>query len=759
MSRRVERKRRRRKQLALGISLILMLLFILAGLVWFLVGVILENKEEYEGITNGEVAKLLFALENEMVAPDYTDNTQNEVAVHFLKEYLQYVNEMGILHSNGTEETLRNRDLVNLMSYFNLSEEEFVELDLKLKKKNRVVERADFEAIYSELVKRNAESGVELVSFVVAATPGSQAEVPAWNVYTDDGIFTFYGLFMDGYLDQEVTAYVKGKEILGLLKVSSQDIEYHNVWIYEGNSAVIKAYVEGVNREFYVNGLEQNIVDSMADIHIQEGTVTKVSVKMDTVRGKVLSVTNDYVEIEGYGRVNFDPDYKLYKNYGGFSEIRPSDLLVGYELQEFIVGNGMVSGAIIMYPFEVQDIRIILRNNGFESIYHDQVEISCKGGFDVLSGNELNITKHYGEKEHLILDANSKEIAGQRIRVVPSDSKERLTIVSLNRSQGHPSYPGFLEISSDDTGIYIVNEVNLEEYLKLVVPSEMPAGYGKEASKVQAVCARSYAYNQLLNNDYSQYGAHIDDSTWYQVYNNTVEYASSNKAVDETCGEVMTVDGDVITAYYYSTSCGHGSDISIWGQPSESCSYITAHRVDPNADVLDLTSNEAFYKFISQKNKEDFDSSFALYRWKTTLSLKTINNLYKEKADVGEITSMDVISRFPGGCANEVVITGTKGTYLIQGEAKVRKFFADSSIDWINNNGKKFNMASLPSAFIALNPTYEKGKLTGYEILGGGFGHGLGMSQNGAYAMTKAGYSYDEILHFFYKDVELTKLY
>ncbi|MGN0160690.1 MAG: SpoIID/LytB domain-containing protein [Lachnospiraceae bacterium] len=737
-----------KKMICLGI-----LILLLAGIAVLLVGQILGDREDYEGITNGEAAKLLFALENDM------PKSEGYGGAIGLADYLQYVNEMGILHTNGVNETLRNRDLENLMLYFGLEEEDFPTLELKLKKKNRKVAREYFEIIYQRIVEQNPECKVERRNLVIAATPGSLKDVPDWNVYTDDGIYTFYGLFMDGYLDRQVSAYVKGHEILGLTQIESTDVVYHNVWVYKGDSTVIRAYVEGVDREFYVNGLTQEIKDSMADIHITDGVLTGVSLKTDTVRGKVLSVTEQYVEIEGYGRVPFDPEYKLYKNYGGFSEISYSDLLVGYELQEFIVGNGMVSGAIVLYPFEVHDIRIILRNNGFESIYHNMVEISCEGEFDVFSGQDLSMVKHYNGNEKLLLDLTSKEIQGQRIRVVPASSKDRLEILSLERSQGHPAYPGFLEISSDENGIYIVNEVNLEEYLKLVVPSEMPAGYGKEAAKVQAVCARSYAYNQLLNNDYSEYGAHIDDSTWYQVYNNTKEYETSSQGVDETCGEVMTVDGEVITAYYYSTSCGHGSDISIWGQSPDSCSYIKAHSVNADGNVLDLTSNDAFYEFISRKNKADFDSNFALYRWKTKLTMKEINTLYGDKAGVGEITSMDVISRFPGGCANEVVITGKKGTYLIEGEAKVRRFFGDASIDWKNNNDKQFNMASLPSAFIALNPVYEKNQLTGYEILGGGFGHGLGMSQNGAYAMTREGYTYEEILHFFYQNIELTQLY
>ena len=67
----------------------------------------------------------------------------------------------------------------------------------------------------------------------------------------------------------------------------------------------------------------------------------------------------------------------------------------------------------------------------------------------------------------------------------------------------------------------MVNELPLENYLCKVVPSEMPASYQKEALKAQAICARSYAYRQIMDYAYPEYQAHVNDSTDYQVYNNS----------------------------------------------------------------------------------------------------------------------------------------------------------------------------------------------------------------------------------------------
>ena len=108
--------------------------------------------------------------------------------------------------------------------------------------------------------------------------------------------------------------------------------------------------------------------------------------------------------------------------------------------------------------------------------------------------------------------------------------------------------------------------MNLETYLYSVVPSEMPANYELEALKAQALCARSYAYNAVLHGSYSAYGAHMDDSTSFQVYGNHAENERTIQAVKETCGEVAKYEDNVIEAYYYSTSCGITSNASIWGQ-------------------------------------------------------------------------------------------------------------------------------------------------------------------------------------------------
>ena len=122
-----------------------------------------------------------------------------------------------------------------------------------------------------------------------------------------------------------------------------------------------------------------------------------------------------------------------------------------------------------------------------------------------------------------------------------------------------------MEVKAEEGGLVLINELYLEDYLKKVVPSEMPASYEKEALKAQAV--RPYlCLSPIQGNAYGQYGAHVDDSTSFQVYNNINTSERTDQAVNETYGQMLFYNNKPIEAFYYSTSCGHGADGSVWGQ-------------------------------------------------------------------------------------------------------------------------------------------------------------------------------------------------
>ena len=191
------------------------------------------------------------------------------------------------------------------------------------------------------------------------------------------------------------------------------------------------------------------------------------------------------------------------------------------------------------------DIRVLLMTNGFRDVTHSQVRLSAESGMVVTYGDKK---KEYGKKKTLKLEPDHKWFKNGTVRI--QAKKGRIKVKSLERGYGVPSYDGVIELRSTAEGIAMINELSVEDYLCAVVPSEMPASYELEALKAQAVCARSYAYRQMEEYGYPEYEAHVNDSTYYQVYNNSGQAESSSKAVGETAGQTVMYKGKIATTYY-----------------------------------------------------------------------------------------------------------------------------------------------------------------------------------------------------------------
>ena len=127
-----------------------------------------------------------------------------------------------------------------------------------------------------------------------------------------------------------------------------------------------------------------------------------------------------------------------------------------------------------------------------------------------------------------------------------------MKVTSINRALGNPTYSGTLEIMSVAEGLLLINEVLMEDYLRKVVPSEMPSSWEIEALKAQSIAARTYAYREIYNRTYIDKGYVVDDSESSQVYNNQSENERCNAAIKATEGETMFYNGKPIVSYYYS---------------------------------------------------------------------------------------------------------------------------------------------------------------------------------------------------------------
>ena len=336
-----------------------------------------------------------------------------------------------------------------------------------------------------------------------------------------------------------------------------------------------------------------------------------------------------------------------------------------------------------------------------------------------------------------------------------------ITVRNIERSQGTPVYPGHMEITGEEEGLLLLNEVDLEEYLKRVVPSEMPHTYELEALKAQAVCARTYAWRQIRGSSYSEYGAHVDDSTSFQVYNNTSVFDTTDAAVNETFGQMAAYDGEPIDALYYSTSCGHTSDAKdVWysGGTSDDEEAVSVFLSDDSVR-LNLMQEEDFRRFINMEDGASyFEQDLPWFRWQVFISAADIqdNALKVCQTEIGELESVTPLERAESGLLKAIQIKGTLDTCTVYGEYKIRQIFSPENSELMPQTGETVTgWTLLPSAYCYIDGVVENGVCEGYLIHGGGYGHGCGMSQNGAMKMAEMGKSYDEILKYFFPDSEL----
>ena len=377
---------------------------------------------------------------------------------------------------------------------------------------------------------------------------------------------------------------------------------------------------------------------------------------------------------------------------------------------------------------EEPSIRVVLMTNDYESYYHSEVSLEFQGNYQT----EGAIQKTFSSGEKITLKTGCQELANGSLTFLPENQECRVTLTSLKRGQGVPSYRGSLEIYEDDHGLHLVNELPLEEYLCGVVPSEMPASYPEEALKAQAVCARTYACVQLESKKLEQLHGQVDDSVSYQVYQNTAEAESVEKAVSETKGEILLKEGNPIQAYYFSTSHGKTSTDEVWETASPS----------PYLKSVDCT----------------YDSKEPWYQWETVVSKENIlENMQRLYPKVQQIQNIEIVEKGEGEAVLHLKVETDQGEKSFYSEYDIRSVLAPVGAEIIRQDGSSVKGGKLlPSAYFTIEKqTDDIGTFLGCKVKGGGYGHGVGMSQNGAKGMADAGKTYQEILNYFYNEVEL----
>lgn len=433
-----------------------------------------------------------------------------------------------------------------------------------------------------------------------------------------------------------------------------------------------------------------------------------------------------------------------------------------------------------------KSVRVLIKTTGFSDYYHKKVTLTSKSTFTVRIGKKIT---QYPANARVTFSKKDKKALKKKI-TVKADNNAKIIVSSIKRQNRHPSYRGSMELSLQTGKIILVNELPVEEYLYAVVPSELSTGHQLEALKAQAVCARSYLYGQLKSKRYQKYHANVDDSVSCQVYNNIPEDARSREAVDQTKGQVLTSAGKNIAVYYFSTSWGStASAKEVWLTSSET-SYlpaklqITSDEQAKNGMIqTDLSDENNFRNFLTNKLCDTYDSQADWYRWEVTITRKSLsvrfdkalaecyradpslvltktkNGTYQQKpiVSIGTLKEIQIAKREKSGLVTELLLIGKDKTVKVMSQYNIRKVLAPLYEKIYYKNATASTMMQLlPSAAFYIEKVSLENKAA-YHFVGGGFGHGCGMSQEGAARMAELGKNYNEILQQYFVGAKLTK--
>lgn len=338
-----------------------------------------------------------------------------------------------------------------------------------------------------------------------------------------------------------------------------------------------------------------------------------------------------------------------------------------------------------------------------------------------------------------------------RDRVEISAGKGIIQVIRSGKDPSNYFYAGSLRLQPNTYGTYtLVNQVPLETYLRGVVPHEIGTSAAQSVFEVQAILARTYALRNLRRFAIDDYQLCAD--TQCQVYYGLSGTSPvTDRAIAATRGRVLTYKNELVDAVYSSTTGGITAPFNdIWYGAERP--YLKAV-VDSVAQSWDLSrkslaDEKNFRAFITQK-KGFNEEGQSWFRWRSESRLPDLNDELKEYlvgqksplASFKTIQKMMVTQRSPAGRVQELTVTTDKGEVKLHKDDVLKVFEAPNS------------------TLFYLEPLYGANRtLQGYAFVGGGLGHGVGLSQTGSYHLGKLGWSSDRILSFYYPGTQIQQI-
>ncbi len=358
---------------------------------------------------------------------------------------------------------------------------------------------------------------------------------------------------------------------------------------------------------------------------------------------------------------------------------------------------------------------------------------------------------------------------------------------------------GKLKMIVDEGKLCAVNLVGVEDYLTSVISSEMSATASEQLLKAHAVISRSWLLAQIEKSEKEKMPSTIESYNeaegcdelikWYdrddhknfdvcaddhcQRYQGLTRQSTKvvEKAIDATWGEVLYYKGEICDARFYKSCGGMLEEFEAAWEPKHHDYLVKVRDAEDQHDTPDLTNEAEAEKWILSSPKafcntddkhilsqvlNNYDQETThFYRWKEELTQDKISKLVNTKSgfDFGNIVNLIPVQRGVSGRLIKLKVVGTKKSLIVGKELEIRRILSDSHL--------------YSSAFV-VNRYNDKGELipkdsselpAKFELIGAGWGHGVGLCQIGAAVMGEKGYPYDKILSHYYPNSELIKKY
>lgn len=323
------------------------------------------------------------------------------------------------------------------------------------------------------------------------------------------------------------------------------------------------------------------------------------------------------------------------------------------------------------------------------------------------------------------------------------------------------TYEGTLEFLVDRYGkITVVDELFVEDYLKGVVPSEMPASFPEEALKAQAVAARVESFSKVGVRHISDPFDLCDDVHCQAFTGKGKQSQKTDAAVEATKGLVLVYRNQLCNAFYAGVCGGHTEDNeNVWNLEAKPYLRGILDSDNKRAQRLgnSLQSEPALKKWIDSQpdvycntlkltNSRFLNYSKKYFRWQFTYKRSELERIIRTKTgqEFGTLIDLKPLKRGVSGRLIELQIVGTKKKFTISRELAIRQAVSKSTLYsgcfYIERIGKN----NIPDKFV---------------LKGAGWGHGVGMCQVGAAVMAQSGVPFDKILRHYYRNSTLAKLY